>query len=450
MLSSMPPLSHQPEPDHQSPQCTRLPVQALLEPALYVYFVADRDGPPSPDPPLAPDSPWLAEHVPPPLLAAVAELRRRGLVRTLVTAAKEMPPLPFSVLGSAGMGELEERVLRAATHALLVSAADLNVAPRLGLTTVLAAACEAAERLAGVIVDPDALRVIRPELARRTLAGAERVVAGLHVVVSFSVDERGAGWMTTRGMCRFGLPELEVRDVPPNLQLLAVPLRGCAQLLVERALQAVADHGPAAREVPLEPAVRIDAGLLARAYPTDGVGACAVGTALVGLSFDAGRPDPSGEPMVRLLPPPGFAGEMGVWLHALMAALYGPSPELASLRPDSEAAQRGHARAVAELPRVKARFQDGLKPGELLFVKHAFPSPARAREYLWLVVNEWSGASLIGQLVSRPQRVAGLHQGQRVVVGEPDVFDWLLQLPRQRQEGGYTTRSGRDDRRDRR
>jgi uncharacterized protein YegJ (DUF2314 family) len=440
-LGPMPPPFPSSEPGMRPPRGTRLPVQPLLEPALYVYFVADPERPSTRQPPLPPESPWLAEHVPEPLLPAVTEHRRCGLVRAFARTAREMPPLPFSVLEGAGMGELEERVLRAATHALLISAADLNVPPRIGLTSALAAASEAADQLAGVIVDPDALCVIRPEPARRALAASERVVAALHVLVSFSVDERGAGWMTTRGMCKFGLPELEVRDVPPNLQLLAVPLRGCAQLLIERAFQAVADHGPEARYALLEPAVRIDAELLARACQSDSAGACATGSALVGLSFDGGRPDPAGEPMVRLLPPPGFAGEMGVWLHALMAALYGPSPEMASLRPDSQAARRGHARALAELPRVKARFQDGLKPGELLFVKHPFPSPARSPEYLWLVVNEWSGTSLIGQLVSRPRRVPGLRQGQRVVVGEPDVFDWLLQLPRQRQEGGYTSRA---------
>ena len=58
---------------------------------------------------------------------------------------------------------------------------------------------------------------------------------------------------------------------------------------------------------------------------------------------------------------------------------------------------------------------------------------------MWLVVNEWSGTSLTGQLTSHPSDVPDLRMGQRVVLDESDVFDWMLQLPRNRQEGGYTS-----------
>jgi uncharacterized protein YegJ (DUF2314 family) len=91
------------------------------------------------------------------------------------------------------------------------------------------------------------------------------------------------------------------------------------------------------------------------------------------------------------------------------------------------------------MPYAKKRFADGLRPGELLFVKHGFETQSGSQEYLWLVVTQWPGQHVVGQLANDPQDVPGLKIGQTVTVAEADLFDWMIQLPGDQSEGGYTS-----------
>lgn len=61
------------------------------------------------------------------------------------------------------------------------------------------------------------------------------------------------------------------------------------------------------------------------------------------------------------------------------------------------------------------------------------------KEFLWLVVTRWSGNLLVAQVANEPREVPGLTLGQTVTVEEASLFDWMIRLPRDRTEGGYTS-----------
>lgn len=111
---------------------------------------------------------------------------------------------------------------------------------------------------------------------------------------------------------------------------------------------------------------------------------------------------------------------------------------LRTVEPDSEAMEAAHLRAVQELPVAKRRFQDGLQPGETLYVKHGFPTGDEGHEYIWLVVNTWSDDRLRGQIANDPRLRLDLHAGQEVELRDADVFDWMVSLRDGTREGGYT------------
>jgi uncharacterized protein YegJ (DUF2314 family) len=58
---------------------------------------------------------------------------------------------------------------------------------------------------------------------------------------------------------------------------------------------------------------------------------------------------------------------------------------------------------------------------------------------MWVAVSTWTGNRFKGQLANHPDVRRDLRAGQTVEIAEPDVYDWMIQLPDGRTEAGYTT-----------
>lgn len=409
-----------------------------MEVGFVVYFAPSGDVPPDPASLRPAIESWRDEHLTDPLQAVVASLQDHDLVSLRVENVADIPAPPVDLLRHTGLGELEERILGAATHALVCSGLDLNVPPRMGLWSCLAAALAVAEQLEGIIFDPEALRIVRRDRAGHWFTPNGTIAVSQHIIVPFSTGhDAGLGWMTTRGLGKFGLPDIELRDVPPNLDQLNVLMNSVAQLVVEAALRRCdATRG---EDVPLEvPAqLEIDRATVARAHGAAlPAGSPNETMSRVGLRFDPREREPE-PPMIHLLPPDGEA-DPGVWLNRVAETLLGYSGEHRMVNDESERMLEAHTRAVSELPHAKQRFTAGLRPGEVLYVKHGFDTRTESREYLWLVVTEWTGGSVRGLIVNEPMDVPSLTLGQTVTVDEAGLFDWMIQLPGDRREGGYT------------
>jgi len=422
---------------NQAPSTVTFPVSAAVGSVFAIYFAPTAGGP-TRDALAAAAATWSDAHLEPPLRDAVAVFRRQGLVSIELRPAADLPPLPIDLLLHMGLGELEERIVRAATEVVLVTGQDLNVRPRMGMWAVLAAALAVREFLQGVVFDPDALRIIDPDHAARWFSPTGEIGVTKHIIVPFSIGDRGLGWMTTRGLQKFGLPDLEVRDVPPNLSQLTVLMNAVGQFLVEETFRKVAESKGKVDQLTIAAEISVDRALVARAgarKPDD----AASGAATVALRYDATERVP-GPPMIRIEQPPGFSGDTGIWLNHVAGQLLGSEDKVRMADTSGQAMTRAHERAVAELPQVKQRFVAGLKPGEVLFIKHGFPTSTGSKEYIWATVNRWEGSALTVQVANDPADVPGLQMGMTVMLEDSDVFDWMLQLPGDRTEGGYTTK----------
>jgi hypothetical protein len=179
------------------------------------------------------------------------------------------------------------------SHRLIaVQTDDLNTHPRTGLWMVMLTAMRIALELGGEVYDPDAMRTVDLQQLEGYLTIDGRIAVRDHITIPYSHGSTGRIWMTTKGMRKFGLPELEVRELPPESRWFWFILNGVAQRLVDLAFERVAAD-PDADVLRVSTAFNPDASL-----------------PFVGLSFTPGRL-PNG--LVRLLPPrPGISMERWV------------------------------------------------------------------------------------------------------------------------------------------
>lgn len=423
------------------PSRVTIPFESQVFAGFVVFFAPTGNGVPDPESLRPFIASWREQRLKDPLRTAVATFQDREVVSLEAETAERIPMPPVEVLRYLGLGELEERVLGAATHAFVVSCPDLNVAPRIGLWASLATALAVADRLEGIVFDPEALRIVKQEGAAGWFTERGKLAASQHIIVPFSVgQDSGLGWMTTRGMGKFGLPDLELRDVPPNLSKLNVLMNSVAQLLIEAALERSREsNGEATASVELATPVEVDASTIARANGRAPEAESSVSAPIrVGLSFDRGGREPE-PPMIRLHAP-DRESDPGLWLNRVAQTLLGGSRDVRMVRTGSERMQEAHDKAMSELPYAKQRFAAGLRAGELLYVKKGFDTRSGSKEYLWLVVTGWAGTQVRAQLANQPSDIPSLTIGQTVSLDQVDVFDWLIQMPGGRSEGGHTAR----------
>lgn len=382
---------------------------------------------------------WLERHVDDPLKTQVFTALQEQRVSLSAQPAPSLPPPPVELLRYSGLDELGERVLATATATIVVTASDVNAPPRVGMWSAFFMAVAIAERMKGVLFDPNSLRTIRLPSDGDRFGPEGTIAASRHIIVPFSVSpDSGLGWMTTKGLDNFGLPDLELRDIPPNLNLLSKLMNSVAQFLIESTMREVAETHGAATQLRVPDVIEIDNALVARAHgralTAESLPASPV---RVALRFHAvSNPN---MPAIQVVPTSDDAADTGVWLHTIAMAMFGGPSDILWADTSADAMQEAHRRAVAELPLVKRKFADGLRPGETLYVKRGFDTSDGSQEFLWIVVNQWTGSQISGQVANQPRDVPDVAMGQRVVIEEPEVFDWELERQNGPSDGGYTT-----------
>lgn len=421
----------------------RLPLPDALTVFYLVYFRSQQLEPPAAEQLLPVVTAWVERHTQDPLRSPLLEICKRGLLQLKVGPRSMMPEPPRELLNAWRPGELDERRFLEATHMVVIITHDLPRPPRLGLWLALAAARALAEASGGVVLDPDFPRLLPQEDNGEDLPASGRIHIGSHILVPQSIGNKGLLWTTTKGLSKFGLPELEVRDAPPNLNTpIGYLVTGAAQRLARQVLELAMNSEAEPKEILLQPVLRISLEDVVAARtdelpepPEEG----ARGWVEVGLEYHPGRPDD--DSFLRLTPPPGTREKPGVWWSTAVTEVFGSGEStLRNVKSDSEAMEAAHMQAVSELPRAKQRFAAGLQPGEMLIVKHGFPTGGDQHEFMWLSVNTWRGDRLTCQLMNSPEIRRDLRTGQIVELLEAELFDWAIMRPDGEIEGGYTNR----------
>jgi hypothetical protein len=279
---------------------------------------------------------------------------------------------------------------------------------------------------AGVpLVDTAIPQVLTVDAALRMLpaAGDGRFRLADWVLVFQSAGSGGLR-MATRGLGRFGLPELQVRNVPPQLgRAWTHVLNGVASRLLGTWLHALRDQaGSAFARLPER--LEIREGDIARAYDAPGAGGPAVA---VRLTVDPG-PEDQADSFMSIQPPDDYPASAGEFMAGVHAALFGQSgQELRHLAP-SEEMDRAVRAAQETLPAVRARFLAGdLPPRAQLMIKHEISAARGRAEYPWAYVTSWADPDrVLGNSSGDATVDPAIRAGRPIVVEAGTIIDWAI------------------------
>lgn len=95
------------------------------------------------------------------------------------------------------------------------------------------------------------------------------------------------------------------------------------------------------------------------------------------------------------------------------------------------------AQARKTLPDTKKRFQQGLRPGEVLYVTIRLYNAAGKYEQVFVEVKSWKDSTIAGLLSSEPDMVKEHKRGEKLTVQEKDVYDWTISKPDGSEDGNF-------------
>jgi hypothetical protein len=366
----------------------------------------------------------LSARMTSPVGVAARMMLDAGAVTVHAMSSSSLPPVPGPLQEYLGVaGELIRTVAEASDFVVIRASCPPGWPPMhewagRACATVLASQ-------AGVpLVDTGTPKVLAADAALQTLPGTEdarfRLADWMLVFQSAGI---GGLRMTTKGLGRFGLPELQVRNVPPQLgQAWTRVLTGLASSLLGTWLNALRDRPePAFAQLPA--VLEVGEADIARAYDAPVTEGPAVP---VRLTFDP-SPQDSADSFLSVQPPDDYPASAGEFLAGVCAALFGQHElEIRYLAPTDEMARAMRA-ARNGLPAVRARFLAGdLPPRAQLMVKHEISVPGQA-EYPWAYVTSWADPDrVLGNSAGDATLDPGIRAGRPIVVAAETIIDWAI------------------------
>jgi hypothetical protein len=239
-----------------------------------------------------------------------------------VTPVEDAPLPPSPLLRAMGATAPELAAYDSGTHAVLVRSVGGPQFPPQHELTAYATARAVAEMCEGVVVD-----TVIPRIVSRARAVDERFRLADWMVLPHSL-EQGLLWFTSKGMVRFGLPELQSHGIPePLANAWGAVLTGIGLVLLRDHGQALAEApSTALREMPAEHEVSLRD--IAAAYSDEArfggdSGLDVARTFRVELDPATSE---SADSFLSVQPPADFGGTPDQWAARVVQALFGQRP----------------------------------------------------------------------------------------------------------------------------
>jgi hypothetical protein len=372
-----------------------------------------------------------------PLGVAARMMLDAGTVIVEAKPSSSLPPLPGWLQEYLGVAPELVRAVTEADEFVVVRALCQPGWPPMHEWAGRACAAVLADQAGVPLVDTGTRRVLAADAALRTLPAADG--AGFRLadwMLVFQSTGSAGLRMTTKGLSRFGLPELQVRNVPPQLgDAWTQVLTGLASGLLGTWLTALRDRAePAFASVPAVLEVRESD--IVRGYDARGREGPA---AAVRLTFDP-SPQDDEDSFLTVQPPDDYPASAGEFLAGVCAALFGPPAREIRYLALSDEMEKAMRAAREGLPAARARFLAGdLPPRARLMVKHEITEAGRA-EYPWAYVTSWSDpARVLGNSAGDATLDPGIRAGRPIVVDAATIIDWAIWIDgRGIVEGGQT------------
>ena len=378
----------------------------------------------------------LSAHVPDPVGLVARKMLDVGAVMVAVRPSSGLPPLPVALQKHLGVPQELLQAVTSASQFVVSSASWPPGWPPIHESVARACAAALAAEMNVPVVDSFIPKVLAAEPAIAALPGADYKVRLADWVLVFQSAGSAGLWMTTKGLGRFGLPELQVHNVPPQLGgPWTYVLGGLASRLLDLWLDTLRQRdGAAFAEVPAE--VEVSEADVASAYDTAALGG---GHAAVRLTFDPAPGDHT-DSFLTVQPPDDYRGSAGEYMSDACAALFGaPEPDVRYLA-RTEAMNQAMRTAKESLPAARERFlAEDLPPQARLMVKYEMTA-AGGSEYPWAYVTSWkSPEKVLGSSAGDALKDPVIRAGRPVVIDAATIIDWAVWIDGQGiVEGGQT------------
>jgi len=364
-----------------------------------------------------------------------------GALSLEAVPSSSLPALPGQLQASLGIAPELVSVVTGATEFVVVQALSVPGWPPMHEWAGRACAAVLAAHAGVPLVDTGTPGVLAADAALRSLPGdgGGRFRLADWMLV-FQSPGSGGLWTTTMGLGRFGLPELQVRNVPPQLgKAWARVLTGLASRVLGAWLNALRDRAePAFAQLPA--VLEVSQADIARALLIPGDVPVAGGkAATVRLTSDPSPQESVGN-FLSVHPPDDYPASAGEYLTGVCTALFGSHElQVMHLAPSDEMEQAMRAAREA-LPAVRARYLAGdLPPQAQLMIKHEISAPGQA-EYPWAYVTSWADpARVLGNSAGDATLDPGIRAGRPIVVDAGTIIDWAIWIDGEGiVEGGQT------------
>ncbi len=356
-----------------------------------------------------------------------------------VRPSAEVPPLPLDLLAVMGANEKQLDRVATASHFVIATAQSQPGWPPVHEWITRAFAIVLAERLGSDVIDILNYQVVTAAKACATLPDEDgHIRLADWVWVDYSPDRSGY-WCTTTGLRRFGLPELQTVNAPPNVvEPWGQAMTGVAHRLLE-AWSETLSYDRDAAFVQLPSSVEVNADDVAMAYRKPRPIGPMPPAATVRLALEPGL-DPDAHSFLSVHPPLSWSGSAGEHMAEVCATLFGSRVNEIRHAHPSESMDRAIAIARAGLIEIRERFEGGeLDLREKLLVKYALPGE-EGTEYLWAYVTSWRDPyRILGTSAADAVYSPKVRTGRPVVVDTAAVVDWAVQHDTMGiVEGGWT------------
>lgn len=249
---------------------------------------------------------------------------------------------------------------------------------------------------------------------------SDRLSSHVHFEI---LDEGGTLWIHSHGMAKFGLPEMELESVPREMVGSAVTL---IHLTGNKLLEGkdtglnFSEHQDIANTPVL---------FMMRQTSPDDEGHFPLGSLKIHPylpDYDPESPDTLRHVLRTLsrLNKSGFLTEKPAEDDSTEAR-----PK--ETESDTEGARLALIQAHEEARRMLGEFKQSFREGQgsdqrVYAVKVGFPLHNGEYEWMWVSLNAWRGASLVGILENTPVMRRDLSKGSRVELHEGEIFDWAI------------------------
>ncbi|MBI4964495.1 MAG: DUF2314 domain-containing protein [Desulfomonile tiedjei] len=273
-----------------------------------------------------------------------------------------------------------------------------------------------------------------PEWQAHTERPADKLIQS-HVQLEI-IDEGETVWIHSHGMQKFGLPDLEMENIPPDLASAGKDLL----IMVAESLVSRRDRGLDFRAKMNIPATPFSFAMESR--PKDEEGHFPAGSLKIlphMPDYDLQRPDAAKHVLKMFCSAYRShvtAGRRSEAPGPEKKPLQPVDPKIAALKEQYLAA---HKKALSELPVFKKSFQTKKDAdGNVHAVKVGFPAPGGAYEWMWVSLESWRGDSIEGHLENAPVLRKDLQQGSMIRISEPEIFDWVISRSGHVMKGAFT------------